>query len=76
MYRIMYKVEGMHRFESAVALDDAQTELVEARFSSKEVAEEYRCRWFEEQELARELGTVSHVERVRPSARCEYVLVA
>lgn len=72
----MYKALGVKRFESAVTLNQAETSLVEARFTSKEVAEKYRNLWFEEQEIAREMETQSRVERIRPSARCEYTIVA
>ena len=76
MYRIMYRAIGMKRFVSAVTLNDAEDALVEARFASKEVAEQYRVLWFEKQKAARMCLTDSRVERVPKTLKCEWKEVA
>lgn len=75
MYRIMYRHEGMKRFASVVTPNQENT-LVEARFTSEEVAEEFERLWFHTYGLIPGESIETRVERVRPSARCEYTIVA
>lgn len=78
MYRIMYRHNGMHRTASAVEFDATINKLVEANFTSEEVAEEYRQQWFiSAVPYLQEGGFLeSRVERVRPSVHCPFTVVA
>lgn len=70
LFRIMYRMPEMKTARSAVVLDETDTKLVEARFNSVEVAQEYARRWFDN-----DPEVIIRITKVRPDAKCAFRVI-